>query len=103
MGCQHGLRSVGNKRRAKRMTMPGSGCFIAWCDVQLGRETEHDHWHTHEHMIERVAIPGFRRGLRYRSLMGSPRLCIIYEVDSLQTLASPAYLERLNNPSPWTT
>ena len=85
------------------MTTFGSGGFIAWYDVQLGHETEHDHWHTHEHMIERVAIPGFRRGLRYRSLIGSPRLCIIYQADSLQTFASPAYLERLNDPTPWTT
>jgi len=84
------------------MTMIGSGCFVAWYDVQLGHETEHDHWHTHEHMIERVAIPGFRRGFRYRSLIGSPRLCILYQADSLQTFASPAYLERLNNPTPWT-
>jgi hypothetical protein len=84
------------------MTMLGSGCFVAWYDVRPGHETEHDHWHTHEHIIERVAIPGFRRGLRYRSLIGSPRLCIIYQADSLQTFASPAYLERLNNPTPWT-
>src|SRR5258708_2303417 len=34
--------------------------------------------------------------------MGSPRVCVIYQVDTLVTLASPAYLERLNNPTPWT-
>ena len=85
------------------MTMPGTGCFIAWYDLQAGGESEHDHWHTHEHMIERVAIPGFRRGMRYRSLLSSPRLCIIYQVDDLTTLASPAYLERLNNPTAWTS
>lgn len=84
------------------MAIAGKGCFVAWYDLRPGGETEHDHWHTHEHMIERVAIPGFRRGLRYRSLAGSPRTCVIYEVDALATLASPAYLERLNNPTPWT-
>lgn len=85
------------------MAIAGKGCFVAWYDLRVGGETEHDHWHSHEHMIERVAIPGFRRGLRYRSLTGGPRTCVIYQVDALGTLASPAYLDRLNNPTPWTT
>jgi hypothetical protein len=54
-------------------------------------------------MIERVAIPGFKRGSRYRSLTGSPRVCIIYQAADLSTLNSPPYLERLNDPTPWTT
>jgi hypothetical protein len=32
-----------------------------------------------------------------------PRYFVLYEVDDLSTLTSPAYLERLNHPSPWTT
>lgn len=83
------------------MAIPGTGCFIAWYDLQPGREADHDQWHSHEHMIERVAIPGFLRGLRYRSLTGNPRVCAIYQVETLATLTSPAYLERLNNPTPW--
>jgi hypothetical protein len=85
------------------MAMSGRGCFIAWYDLQLGEDADHDHWHTHEHMIERVAIPGFLRGLRYRSLTGSPRTCVLYQVETLETLNSPAYLERLNDPTPWST
>jgi hypothetical protein len=54
-------------------------------------------------MIERVAIPGFLRGFRYRSLTEAPRTCVIYHVEALETLNSPAYLERLNNPTPWST
>jgi hypothetical protein len=84
------------------MAMPGKGCFIGWYDLKPGFEAEHDHWHTHEHMIERVAIPGFLRGSRYRSLIGSPRVCIIYQAAELATLNSPAYLQRLNAPTPWT-
>lgn len=85
------------------MAIPGKGCFIAWYDLRPGQEADHDHWHTHEHMIERVAIPGFLRGLRYRSLSEAPRTCVIYHVQELQTLNSPAYLERLNNPTPWSS
>ena len=84
------------------MALPGLGCFVAWHDLQPGRENDHDQWHTHEHMIERVAISGFLRGLRYRSLTGSPRVCTMYQVETLATFTSPAYVERLNNPTPWT-
>ena len=84
------------------MALSGTGCFVAWHDLQPGREADHDQWHTHEHMIERVAIPGFLRGLRYRSLTGSPRVCTMYQVETLETFTSAAYLERLNNPTPWT-
>ena len=85
------------------MALIGEGCFIAWYDMKPGHEAEHDNWHTHEHMIERVAIPGFRRGRRYRNLNGAPRVGVLYEVDTLSTLASQAYLERLNNATPWTS
>jgi hypothetical protein len=83
------------------MAIPGTGCFVAWYDLQPGREADHDQWHTHEHMIERVAIPGFLAGLRYRSVGGSPRVCVVYHGESVATFTSPAYLERLNNPTSW--
>lgn len=84
------------------MPMPGKGCFVGWYDVSPGRGADHDHWHSHEHMIERVAIPGFLHGARYRALDGGQRTCVIYRTETLATLTSPAYLERLNAPTPWT-
>ena len=85
------------------MALPGKGCFVCWYDLKPGRDADHDHWHTHEHMIERVAIPGFLRGCRYRSLISSPRTCVIYHVEQVSTLNLPPYLARLNDPTPWTT
>ena len=64
---------------------------------------EHDDWHTHEHLPERLSIPGFLRGTRWVAAPGHPRYLVIYEVDQLATLSSDAYLQRLNNPSAWTT
>ena len=64
--------------------------------------SEHDDWHTHEHLPERLSIPGFLRGARWVALRGGPRYLVLYEVEQLATLTSPAYLERLNNPSAWT-
>ena len=64
---------------------------------------EHDDWHTHEHLPERLSIPGFVRGTRGVAEQGRPRYFVTYEVRELATLTSAAYLERLNNPSPWTS
>jgi hypothetical protein len=63
---------------------------------------EHDDWHTHEHLPERLAIPGFVRGTRWVAVRGQPRYFVMYEVAELGTLVSDAYLQRLNNPTPWT-
>jgi hypothetical protein len=63
---------------------------------------EHDDWHTHEHLPERLSIPGFLRGTRWVATAGGPRYLVVYEVAGVETLASPAYLARLNNPTPWT-
>ena len=72
-------------------------------DVTEGQVREHDQWHTYEHLPERLSIPGFLRGTRWTAVHGQPRYMVLYEVQSLDTLTSAAYLERLNNPSPWTT
>jgi hypothetical protein len=72
-------------------------------DVAPEAIAEHDEWHTHEHLPERLSIPGFVRGTRWIAVEGHPRYLVLYEVEQLATLTSPAYLERLNNPSPWTS
>ncbi len=72
-------------------------------DIVQDAIPEHDEWHTHEHLPERLSIPGFLRGIRWVALHGQPRYFVMYEVEQLATLTSNAYLERLNNPSPWTS
>ena len=84
------------------MSWTGRGAFIAWHDVEEGQEIEYLHWHSHEHMQERRAIPGFLQGRRYSVIGTGPQFLVIYEVEDLTTLSSPAYRERLDNPSEWT-
>jgi hypothetical protein len=72
-------------------------------DVAQEAIPEHDEWHTHEHLPERLSVPGFVRGTRWVALLGQPRYFVMYEVEQLAILTSEAYLERLNNPSPWTS
>jgi hypothetical protein len=71
-------------------------------DIVPEAMAEHDEWHTHEHLPERLSIPGFVRGTRWKALRGEPGYFVMYEVAQLDTLTSDTYLERLNHPSPWT-
>lgn len=85
------------------MPLLGQGAMIMWHDVAAGTDQDYQDWHSHEHLAERVGIPGFRRGRRYAATAGTPAYCIMYEVEDLGTLTSKGYLDRLNDPTPWTT
>ena len=85
------------------MALLGKAAMVLFFDVVPEAIVEHDHWHSSEHLHERMSLPGFLRGSRWTSKSGSPRYFVMYEVSDLDTLASSPYLERLNNPSPWTT
>ena len=85
------------------MPLLGHAAMLLSFDVAAEAIAEHDDWHTHEHFPERLSIPGFLRGTRWVSLRGQPRYFVMYEVAELSTLVSDAYLQRLNNPSPWTS
>jgi hypothetical protein len=65
-------------------------------------EAEWTRWHDREHITERLAVPGFLRLRRYVALEPGPRLFYFYETESEAVLQSPAYLERLAHPTPWT-
>jgi len=85
------------------MPLLGHAAMLLLFDVVGDAIPEHDYWHTYEHLPERLSIPGFVRGTRWVAVDGQPRYFVIYEVEQLAILTSPAYLERLNHPSPWTT
>lgn len=78
--------------------------FLAiWHDIDPAMEAEWHRWHTYEHMAERVGIPGFLAGRRYMSTDAPLHRCFtLYEGEDLPVFNSPAYLERLNNPTEWT-
>lgn len=84
------------------MALLGKAAMILSFDIVPEAITEHDHWHSHEHLQERMSIPGFLRGSRWTSTSSDPRYFVVYEVSDLDTLSSTQYLERLNNPSLWT-
>jgi hypothetical protein len=77
----------------------GAGAVLVWNDVaEQGRDQFYE-WHDKEHIPERLAIPGFRRGRRYVKPGHSPEWLTLYEADDLGVVVSPEYLERLNSPT----
>jgi hypothetical protein len=79
----------------------GAAAVVIWTEIEdLAR---HDAWHSGEHLRERLSIPGFLRGRRYAALDpgNAEQRFIFYELQDIGVATSPAYLERLNNPTPW--
>lgn len=84
------------------MPLLGPAAMLLSFEIVPEAIPEHDDWHSHEHLPERLSIPGFLRGTRWVATRGKPRYLVLYEVASVSSLTSDAYLERLNNPTPWT-
>ena len=81
--------------------MLGRAAVAMWWNVAPEMREEFEDWHTHEHMPERLAIPGFQRGTRWRAVGEAPSYFILYEVARVSVLTGPEYLARLNDPTPW--
>ena len=81
--------------------MLGSAAVAMWWDIAPDMKAEFEDWHSHEHMPERLAIPGFLRGTRWVAASGEPSYFVLYEVAGLATLTGGPYLERLDDPTPW--
>ena len=84
------------------MPLLGAGVLAIWNGIADGMEGEFLEWHVKEHIPERMALPGFLRARRYVALDGEPAYFNFYEVNATSDLSSASYLERLNNPTPWT-
>jgi len=79
------------------------GFMAIWSDVSPSDFDFYHRWLLKEHFPERVSIPGFISARVFRRQAGSDfQFFIIYETESPEVLASPAYVARLNNPTPMT-
>ena len=83
----------------------GKGVMINWTNVAAENRPAYDAWQCREHMVGRVAIPGFLRGRRYIAAFDDKAqrdFLTLYEVTDLAVLTSADYLAKANNPSPLT-
>lgn len=84
--------------------LSGQGVVAIWNGIAEEGRSEFYQWHLHEHMPERVGIPGFGRGRRFRAVDKNthPEFFTLYEVDTFEVLQSQDYTNRLNAPTAWT-
>jgi hypothetical protein len=80
------------------------GAIIVWNDIAPEGRAEFYDWHIHEHIPERVGIPGFHSGRRYvaATSLTLPEFLTLYETAGAWAALSAPYLERLNAPTPGT-
>lgn len=84
------------------MSLLGLGAAAIWHDIVPEHKAEFYAWHGQEHMLERVGIPGFRRGRRYLAVDADLEFFNLYETDSPGILVGQDYRARLEAPTPWT-
>jgi hypothetical protein len=84
--------------------LAGEAVIATWNGITPEGRDEFYAWHIHEHIPERVGIPGFRRGRRYIAVTPDtrPEFFTLYETDTMQVLQGVDYANRLNAPTPWT-
>jgi hypothetical protein len=85
------------------MALLGQAALAMWWDMAPEQRSDFEHWHAHEHFPERLGIPGFLRASRWSCADGGQGFFVMYELRERAVLTSPAYLARLNAPTPWST
>lgn len=82
----------------------GLGFMGFWSDIESDYLLTYQEWHNCEHMPERVAIPGFIEGRRYRggATPTGASFFMCYVTDTPDVLGGAAYLAALERPTPWT-
>jgi hypothetical protein len=83
-------------------TQDCTGMMAFWADIDADYVLRYQQWHNCEHIPERVSIPGFIEGRRYRALDGHPSFLMFYDTETTSVLSSDAYMAALNAPTPWT-
>lgn len=78
--------------------------MAVWGDAASDGDAEFSEWYHREHIPERVGMPGWRNGRRYRKIgRGKHRYLAVYDVDRLSCFDDPAYRYALDHPTEWTT
>ena len=83
------------------MPIAGKGMLLTSMDIDLEHEEDFNRWYDREHLEERVAIEGFIEARRYVAEEGAPKYLFLYSTQTIEVLDSPAYRNRLANPTEW--
>jgi hypothetical protein len=87
---------------ALRDPSAGTGILSVWNEYPPEDAAFYERWYMTEHFPERLGVPGFLRGRRYRAIDADRTYFTFYELESPEVLFSGAYIARLNDPTAWT-
>ncbi len=83
------------------MPLAGEVAIAIWNDITDEKRDGFFEWHPREHVPERLGIPGFLRGRRYRAVGPGVEFFTLYELADASVITSQAYQARLANPTAW--
>lgn len=78
---------------------PDTAMLFSQMEPPPGKEQEFNEWYETDHIPARMALEGFVRARRFFAGSEQPPYLAIYEVESLDALATEPYLELKRNPS----
>lgn len=73
--------------------------LISQMDPPPGEDEEFDDWYQHDHVPARMAVPGFAGAVRGWAVDGEPSHLVVYYMDDLGVLETPAYRALKERPS----
>lgn len=79
-----------------------TGILSVWNEYPTEDEAFYERWYMTEHFPERLGVPGFVRGRRYRAIDADRTYFTFYDLTRADVLFSEAYLARLDDPTAWT-
>ncbi len=79
-----------------------AGILSVWNEYPPEDEAFYERWYMTEHFPERLGVPGFVRGRRYRAIDADRTYFTVYDLTDADVLFSAPYLARLNDPTAWT-
>ena len=78
------------------------GVLAVWNDIDPEIEVDYSEWYIQEHLLDRLSVPGILTARRYEVVGPGPKYFTWYKTNSVAILKSPAYVQRLTNPTNWT-
>jgi heme-degrading monooxygenase HmoA len=64
------------------------GVLAIWNDCRAGHEAEFEEWFQGEHLVERLAVPGFLFGRRHQAISGASGYFNFYLTETPAVLTS---------------
>lgn len=87
-----------NLIKDREMANKGRGIFLVYIDIDAKHEEEFNAWYNTEHVPELLAVPGILAAARYEAVKGGPRYLACYELESVEVMKTPAFLNRPRTP-----